>query len=129
VLLEPKLRYLADMNISPKTVAALRQRGVDVIRVSSLLPVDTSDEAILDFARKMDMVLISQDLDFSSLLAVRGYERPSLITLRLFQTDPDAVTERLWQVIPTIEAALSRGCAVTVQDTVVRVRPLPLMDP
>jgi len=94
-----------------------------------MLPENSSDEAVLDLARKMDMVLISQDLDFSSLLAVNGYERPSLITLRLFHTDPDTVTERLWKVIPAIEEALIKGCAVTVQDTVFRIRSLPLMNP
>lgn len=93
-----------------------------------MLPENSSDEAVLDLARKMDMVLITQDLDFSSLLAVNGYVRPSLITLRLFHTDPDTVAERLWKVIPTIEEALIRGCAVTVHDTVFRIRSLPLMD-
>jgi predicted nuclease of predicted toxin-antitoxin system len=88
------------MNVSPKTVDALEQRGVEVMRVSSLLPADVSDDAILNLARQEAMLLIIQDLDFSSILAVGGYERPSLITLRLSQTDPDTVTERLWEVIP-----------------------------
>jgi len=37
-------RLLADMNISPKTVDALRQRGWDIIRVSQALRMDASDD-------------------------------------------------------------------------------------
>ncbi len=36
-------RLLADMNISPKTVDALRQRGWDIIRVSEILPMNAKD--------------------------------------------------------------------------------------
>ena len=76
------LRLLADMNISPKTVDALRQRGWDIIRVSEILPMDAEDEEILDLARREGRVVITQDLDFSALLALGGYDRPSLVTFR-----------------------------------------------
>ncbi len=33
------MRFLADMNISPLTVAALAAEGMDIVRVSSLLPL------------------------------------------------------------------------------------------
>ncbi len=120
------LRFIADMNISPLTVAVLAAEGVDVVRVSSLLPVNASDESILDLARQQGRVVITQDLDFSALLALGGHDQPSLVTLRLLNTDPDVVTQRLRQVLPQIEAALRRGCAVTVEDHTVRVRQLPI---
>lgn len=72
--------------------------------------------------------MITQDLDFSALLALGGHDRPSLITLRLLVTDPDTVTARLQQVLPHIETALQRGSAVTVDDRVVRVRSLPVRE-
>jgi predicted nuclease of predicted toxin-antitoxin system len=122
----PGLRYLADMNISPRTVEALRQRGLDIVRVSSLLPADAPDSEILRRARQEDRVVVTQDLDFSALLALGGCRRPSLVTLRLSLADPDTVTARLQQVLPHIERALQRGSAVTVDDRVVRVRNLPI---
>lgn len=120
------VRFLADMNLSPVTVAALAADGVDIARVSDLLPVNASDEKILDLARREGHVVITQDLDFSALLALGGYHQPSLVTLRLFNNDPDVVTQRLRQVLPQIEAVLSQGCAVTVEDSSVRVRRLPI---
>ena len=122
----PSLRFLADMNLSPITVNDLRKDGWDIVRVSSLLPVDTSDMEILDWARRQDRVLVTQDLDFSTLLALEGYSRPSLITLRLSNTDPDIVTARLNRVRAQVEQALSEGSAVTVDDTAVRIRRLPI---
>jgi predicted nuclease of predicted toxin-antitoxin system len=120
------LRFVADMNISPLTVNVLAAEGMDIVRVSSLLPVNASDESILSLAREQKRVVITQDTDFSALLALGGHDQPSLVTLRLLNTDPDVVTERLRQVLPQIESALRRGCAVTVEDRAVRVRQLPI---
>jgi predicted nuclease of predicted toxin-antitoxin system len=120
------LRFLADMNISPLTVQALAAEGVDIVRVSSLLPTNASDEKILALARQQGRVVITHDTDFSALLALGGYDQPSLVTLRLLNTDPPVVTERLRAILPQIEAALRRGCAVTVEDHTVRMRQLPI---
>lgn len=120
------IRLLADMNISPKTVDALQQRGWDVIRVSQVLPMDASDDEILGFARREGRVVITQDLDFSALLALGGYDQPGLITLRLAISDPETVTRRLLDVLPGLEEVLRKGSAVTVNDVAVRVRRLPI---
>jgi len=114
------------MNLSPLTVADLKKVGYDVTRVSSMLPADTPDYDILDLARREKMVVITQDLDFSELLALGGYDRPSLVTLRLTNTNPSVVTQRLRNVLPYIEQALSEGNAITVEDTNVRIRKLPI---
>ena len=120
------LRFLADMNLSPLTVEALREEGYEIIRVSELLPVYAPDVEILELARQQGRVVITQDLDFSALLALGGYDRPSLITLRLTNTTPSVVTERLRQILPRIESFLSEGHAVTVDDTSIRVRKVPI---
>ena len=120
------IRLLANMNISPKTVHALRQQGWDIVRVSELLPVDATDEEILELARREGRVVVTQDLDFSALLVLGGYDRPSLVTLRLSVSDPDVITERLLKVLLQIEDELQEGCATTIEDVSVRVRKLPI---
>lgn len=45
-------------------------------------------------ARREDRIVVTQDLDFSTLLALGGYDRPSLITIRLSVSDPDTVARR-----------------------------------
>jgi predicted nuclease of predicted toxin-antitoxin system len=122
----PSLRFIADMNLSLLTVNALRRDGWDIVRVSDFLPANATDDAILAWARRPDSVLVTQDLDFSTLLALEGFSRPSLITLRLSDTDPDVVTSRLRRIIAQVEQALREGSAVTVDDTNVRIRRLPI---
>jgi len=121
-----KMQFLADMNISPKTVGALRQYGWDIIRVSQFLSVNASDQEILEYARQEDRIVITQDLDFSMLLALGGYNRPSLITLRLVVSDPDVVTCKLLEIVPRFEQILQEGCTLTIEDVVVRVHKLPI---
>jgi predicted nuclease of predicted toxin-antitoxin system len=122
----PSVRFLADMNLSPLTVAALAAEGMDIIRVSDSLPVTASDEEILDFARREQRAVITQDMDFSALLALGGHDKPSLVTLRVLNTDPAVVTARLRQVLPQVESMLCQGYAVTIEDKAVRARRLPI---
>lgn len=120
------LPLLADMNISPLTVAALRDAGWDILRVSDRLSKFATDPEILAFARQEGRVILTQDLDFSTLLALGGHNRPSLITLRLSDTDPAQVTARLIQILPQLQERLEQGCAATVDERTLRVRHLPL---
>ena len=121
------LRFLVDMNLSSKTVPNLQQHGWDVLRVSQVLPMDAEDSKILEFARQQNRVIITQDLDFSSLLALGGYEEPSLITFRLSMPDSETITRKLLDIVPHIEDRLAAGCAVTIDDRRVRVRRLPIL--
>jgi len=121
-----RIKFLADMNISPKTVKALQEFGWDIVRVSQFLPVNATVQEILGFALREDRVVITQDLDFSILLALGGYDSPSLITLRLAVSDPEIITNKLLEVIPIFEQELRKGCVLIVEDIAVRVRKLPI---
>ena len=121
------MRFLADMNISPQTVESFRQAGWDIVRVSNLLPFNSTDPEILELARREEMFVITQDLDFSMLLALSGYDHPSLVTLRLSVADPEAITQRLLESLPQWQSSLEQGCAVTLGDKAVRIRSLPVL--
>lgn len=120
------MRLLADMNIAPLTVAALRVSGLDCVRVSDFLAHDATDEAILAFARDHDRVVLTQDNDFAALLAIGGHGSPSVITVRLGAPSPNAVSRRLIEVLPLIRDDLQNGAAAVVTEKSVRVRPLPI---
>ena len=121
------LRFLVDMNLSPKVVTDLHQLDWDILRVSQVLPMNAEDSEILRFAREQNRVIITQDLDFSALLALGGYKKPSLITFRLSVPDPEIITRKLLDILPHIEDRLLEGCAVVIDDRRVRVRHLPIL--
>ena len=89
------MKILADVNIAPRTCAFLRSQGHDVIRVSDVLGPTSSDAGIVDFARAEGRVVLSHDLDFSSLVALSGGAAPSLLTLRLGSAQVEAVNAAL----------------------------------
>ena len=117
-----KLRLLANMNISPETVNALQEKGLDIIRVSEILPVTSSDMEILDFARRENRVVVTQDPDFSALLALGGFDTPSVSTMRMRVSDPESITQKLLELLPVIQDMLAKGCVVSVDDYSFRIR-------
>jgi len=75
------IRLLADVHISPKTVGDLQKQGYEIMRSSEVLPANAPDINILEFARIENWVVLTQDLDFSMLVALSKYSQPSLITV------------------------------------------------
>ena len=122
----PELSFLADMNISPLTVSQLKGLGWNIIRASDVMEKSTKDFDLLEYARRNGMVIITQDLDFSMLLALKGYEKPSLINLRLEAPQPGYATSRIIDTVSVLEPELTKGAVVTVDETSVRYRQLPI---
>jgi len=121
------LRFLADIHISPATTSELRDRGWDTVRVSEVLEATSSDADILEYARQHGRTVVTQDLDFSALLAIGGHSAPSVITLRLEDARPAIVTSRLLDVVSALEQELSEGIIVSADETTVRYRFLPIL--
>ena len=52
------------MHVSPRTVGFLRALGHDVVRVNEVMPVTSTDEAIVLRALDDERVVLTQDLRF-----------------------------------------------------------------
>jgi predicted nuclease of predicted toxin-antitoxin system len=114
------------MNISPITVEELRNKGWDIARVNEVMDVRNKDTEILAYARELDKVIITHDLDFSLLLAIGGYEKPSVINLRIEDARPESVTRRIMDVVLEMEKELEEGIVVSVDEVSARSRSLPI---
>lgn len=73
--------------------------------------------------------VFTQDLDFTTLLAITGASGPSVIQLRSQDVMPDAVGPQIAAVLSTHAAALESGALVTVDIVSSRVRLLPIRRP
>ena len=120
------MRLLADMHISPRTVLHLRRGGHEVVRVDEVLSPTASDEEILAFAAADNRVVLTQDLDFSRLVAASARTSPSVISLRLASSRLEHVHAVLGRALPTLEQAVVDGALVTVEDARIRRRSLPV---
>ena len=114
------------MNISPLTVNEIRNKGWDIVRVNEVMDVKSKDIDILAYARVLDKVIITHDLDFSLLLAVGGYEKPSVINLRIEDARPESITSRIVEVVLEMEKELEEGIVVSVDEISARCRSLPI---
>ena len=121
------MRLLADVHISPRTVRFLRGLGHDVVRVGrEYLRSTASDAEIVAAAIADGRIIVTQDLDFSAIVALSGLVRPSIVLLRLVTAKIETVNDVLERALPMIESDLAAGALVTVEEKQVRVRRLPL---
>lgn len=72
------MRLLVDMNLSPAWVAFLSQAGFDAAHWSTLGSAGASDHEIMAHAKLNGYVMLTHDLDFSAILALRGATNPAL---------------------------------------------------
>lgn len=77
-------------------------------------------------ARRDGSVVITCDLDFSTLAARGGDALPSIVLFRDRQCRPENLTELLIQQLAGIEERLSEGAIVVFDRSRMRVRSLPL---
>jgi predicted nuclease of predicted toxin-antitoxin system len=117
------LKIVADAHISVKTTDVLRKMGHEVTDA----PKHATDRDIIDLAKNLGAVIVTQDLDYSQLLAASQDAAPSVVSLRLRLPHPDRVTRVLADVLNCYKAVLLCGVILTVKDGgQVRVRPLPI---
>jgi predicted nuclease of predicted toxin-antitoxin system len=120
------VKLLADVHIAPRTVEHLRGLGHDVERVGELLASSATDEDIVAAAIRDRRIVLTQDLDLSTIVAVSGRAVPSVLTLRLTSSRIENVNARLSQVLPSVAETLAAGALITVEDIRVRTRTLPV---
>jgi predicted nuclease of predicted toxin-antitoxin system len=120
------MKILADVNISPRVVAALRADGFEAVRVSDVMPATSSDEEILAVAVRLGAVVVSQDQDFSALLATSGATGPSHVNLRVTFVDADRLARTVAAAMRAAADDLLTGAIVTIDDARVRVHRLPV---
>ena len=120
------MKFLADMGISPKTVAFLQGLGHAAEHLHHQGLDRLPDSAILDKAKREGCVLLTHDLDFGELLAASGTQLTSVIIFRLRNMHPEQVNRYLRVIISQHQALLEQGAIVSVAEGQIRVRPLPL---
>jgi predicted nuclease of predicted toxin-antitoxin system len=108
------MRFLIDMNLTPRWVPALLTAGHDAIHWSEVGPNGASDPAICDYARRHGFVLITNDLDFPRILAHTSAGKPSVILLRGEPLVPEIRGVALLGAITECAVELESGAVLTI---------------
>ncbi|MEM7734316.1 MAG: DUF5615 family PIN-like protein [Deinococcota bacterium] len=122
------MRFLADMGISPKTVVFLNSQGYDATHLRDSNLERLADPEVLSKARDEQRILLTHDLDFGELLAASGADLPSVIIFRLQNMRPERVNKTMLALVSSYEEVLTSGAILSITDTKVRLRKLPIVD-
>jgi predicted nuclease of predicted toxin-antitoxin system len=85
------VKILIDMNLSPRWVTLFRSAGIEANHWSAVGARDAPDTAIMAYAADNDWVVLTSDLDFSSILAATRGGKPSVVQIRAKDVIPSAL--------------------------------------
>ena len=108
------MRFLIDMNLTPRWVAALSAAGHEAVHWSAVGPIGAPDSAVCEYARDNGFALITNSIDFPSIFANTLVGKPSVILLRGELLVPEVRGEALLEKIGKYAADLESGAILTI---------------
>lgn len=121
------MRILIDMNLSPKWVLALEQSGFVARHWSAIGRAYASDTEIMAYAKDHDFIVLTNDLDFGSILAATGGISPSVVQLRTDDCRVESIGKLVINSISQVQDDLVAGALVTIDTAKMRLTSLPIV--
>jgi predicted nuclease of predicted toxin-antitoxin system len=122
------MKIVVDMNLAPLWCEFLaRESRFTAIHWSAVGDPRATDATIMCWAAANDHVVLTHDLDFSTLLAATGAARPSVVQLRGDDVMPEAAGPVVLAALRDHVEALRKGAIVTLDLRGARLRLLPLL--
>lgn len=121
------MNIVIDMNLSPRWVNVLSRAGFAVRHWSDVGAATASDETIMAYARVNSCVVLTHDLDFSSILAATHGTKPSVVQIRAVDVNPDVIGNKVISALRQVQVELEEGALLTIDTGRTRIRLLPLL--
>ena len=118
--------FLIDENLPPRWQHFLATFNINATHWREVGNAGDPDEALFDYACNHGAVIITQDLDFTRILALRGTRLPSVIQLRVNCPTPEIIGHTLLSVLKNHRQQLENGCLISIDINRHRLRLLPL---
>ena len=120
------IAILLDQGLPRSTVTLLNNEGWDIFHTGDIGLSRSSDTEILEYARKEGRTIITLDSDFHTILALTNASEPSVIRIRLGGLKGADLAFLIKKVWPKIETHIKTGAMVSVNDSGIRIRNIPL---
>ena len=121
------MKVLVDMNLSPSWVPVLERNGFPAVHWSAVGESSALDSVVLGWARDNAHIVFTNDLDFGAILAATRAARPSVIQARTQDVSPDHLGDIVVSALHEHQEMLERGAIITIDESRLRVRILPLI--
>ena len=113
------------MNLPPALAGRLRAAGHEALHVLEAGLGNLPDQQIFEHAAQENRVVVTLDLDFGEIAALRREFACGVVLLRLRSTTLPHLWDRLHVGIAEGADALDAGAIVLVEDGRVRIRRMP----
>jgi predicted nuclease of predicted toxin-antitoxin system len=120
------VKLLLDMNLSPSWVERLARHGFEAVHWSTIGAATAPDVEILTWANEHHFVVITNDLDFSAILAASAGAAPSVVQIRTQDLLSDGAVSIVANAIEAHREDIKRGALLSIDEAGTRVRLLPL---
>jgi predicted nuclease of predicted toxin-antitoxin system len=120
------MKLLLDQGAPRTSAALLRRAGFDAVHAGEIGMAEALDDEILRRAVAEDRMIVTLDADFHAQLALSAANKPSVIRVRIEGLQAEAFVELLTQVLERCGGDLEAGAVVSVQETRIRIRRLPI---
>jgi len=118
--------FLLNVNMTPSLMPLLTTDGHNCRHVVSIGKGAASDHEIVDIANLNHEVIITHDLDYGTILAFSGQNKPSVIIFRIHNVGPLIFYNLIRNNWDKIENPLTEGAIVIFEPATVWVHRLPI---
>lgn len=121
------MKFLVDNALSPRLAAGLCAAGHDAVHVRDIGLQSATDIAIFEIAADQSRIIVSEDTDFGTMLALRDAAAPSVVLFRgMLDRRAGSLLDTLVANMAAVEADLEAGAVVVFEPSRIRIRRLPM---
>jgi predicted nuclease of predicted toxin-antitoxin system len=121
------MKLFLDQGLPRSTVSHLLKHGIPSVHAGDIGLGNASDASILERSRKEGWIVATLDADFHALLALSGATVPSVIRVRIEGLRAESMAKLLSSVLEVCAQDLNQGAVVSVTESGIRIRHLPLL--
>jgi predicted nuclease of predicted toxin-antitoxin system len=114
------VKLLVDMNLSPSWVERLARHGYEAVHWSTIGAATAPDSEILTWANDHGFVVITNDLDFSAILAASARATPSVVQIRTQDLLSDEVVSTVVHALEAHRDHIERGALLSIDEAASR---------
>ncbi|GEM_PF-218881 len=123
VPLAPTMKFVIDMNLSPRWCGILQAKGWDNVHWSQ---VGIASAPVMQWAFGEYQIVLTHDLDYGAMLAATRATGPSVVQVRTQDVRPQLLASPLIPILRQYENGLVAAALLIADEVKLRVRLLPL---
>ncbi len=116
------MKILADHCVFGKTIAQLKLNGFEVFRLGDLAETDLEDDEVIKIAKDRNLILISNDLDFSNIINYPPQHFKGIIVLRITVSNMEVIHDKLIEFLKSKNQSEIASTLIIIDHKHIRIR-------